>query len=113
MRLVEQIAAMLKAPTTIEMFGTGSWRSAYTGNVQADVLRLKRIRQELLVETRTTLGKKKHHLSWGNHRRQSSIEHHICCNTELCNKGLRRGGSGLIVLLIIMIYHVVVEVWIS
>jgi len=34
-----------------------------------------------------------------------------CCNTNLCNEsGLRRGGSGLIVLLIMMIYHVVVEV---
>jgi len=35
-----------------------------------------------------------------------------CCNdTDLCNEaGKRRGGMGLIVLLIIMIYHVVVEV---
>src|SRR5210317_1823236 len=100
MLLVEQIVVVLRDHITIEMFGTGSWRSAYTGNVQADVLRLKRIRQELLVETRTTLGKRRHQLSFNQH--QPSTEHH-CCNTDLCNEVGRRGGSGLIVLLIMTI----------
>ena len=36
-----------------------------------------------------------------------------CCNTDVCNVGKRRGGSVLIISLIMMIYHVVVEVWTS
>ena len=76
MRLVEQIAAILKAPTTIEMFGTGSSRNVCIGNVPIDVLLMKRIGQELLVETRMTSGKRKNQQSWDHRQHQSSTEHH-------------------------------------
>ena len=86
MRLVEQIAAILKAPTTIEMFGTGSSRNVYIGNVPIDVLLPRRTGQELLVEMKMTLGKKKHHPSWGNNQHQSS-EHHTAAIPTFAIKG--------------------------
>jgi len=74
MQLVEQIAAISKDLTTIEILGIGSWRSVYIENVLVDVLLSRRIGKELLVETKMTWGKRRHQLSFN--QRQSSTEHH-------------------------------------
>ena len=76
-------------------FGRDVWdrklaQCIYRENVQVDVQLLKRTGQEHLVETRMTLGKKKHHPSLPDNRQhKSSIEHHIVAILTFATKEKR------------------------
>jgi len=88
MQLVEQIAAISKDLTTIEILGIGSWLSVYIENVLVDVQLSRRIGQELLVEMKMSWGKRRHQLSFN--QRQSSTEHRTVAMILTCAMNLEK-----------------------